>query len=252
LIFVTGDIHGINGLHKLDGNKTLEGITKNDYLIILGDFGLVWGEDADLEQRWLEWLSRKEYTTLVIDGNHENFDRLYSYPVQDFMAGKASQLHDSVWWLQRGEVYEIDGCRCFTFGGASSVDKDYRVPGKSWWAQELPSEEEFQNGMANLEKNGWKVDYVFTHTCPTRIRRMLPQPPAKDSAQAERLYNGTDAANEMLEIISRQLTFRRWYFGHFHMDLDIMSPLGKDEKFTALYHQIMKIAAPCDYQQRES
>ncbi len=106
----------------------MEGLTKEDYLVILGDFGLVWGGDLEWEQRWLKWLSDQEYTTLFVDGNHENFDLLYSYPVQDFMGGKASQIHDSGWWLRRGEGYTINGCKCFTFGGTLSIDKHLRIP----------------------------------------------------------------------------------------------------------------------------
>src|ERR1700690_1788246 len=145
MIFVTGDIHGTEDLGKLDGNKVLKGLTKEDYLVILGDFGLIWGGDLKWEQRWLKWLSDRQYTTLFVDGNHENFDLLYSYPVQDFMGGKASQIQDSVWWLRRGEVYTINECKCFPFGGALSIDKHWRTPGKSWWPQEIPSEAEFQH-----------------------------------------------------------------------------------------------------------
>ena len=43
-----------------------------------------------MEQRWgkqdgtsvLDWLDGKAFTTLFVDGNHENFDRLYAYPVE--------------------------------------------------------------------------------------------------------------------------------------------------------------------------
>lgn len=243
MIFVTGDTHGAQDLRtRLEGNKILKGLTKEDYLVILGDFGLVWGGDIAWERRWLRWLSEREYTTLFVDGNHENFDLLYSYPVQDFMGGKASQIHDSVWWLHRGEVYALNGCKCFTFGGALSIDKDLRTSGRSWWHQEIPSEAEFQHALDTLEKNNWNVDYVFTHTCPERIRRMLPQLPLTFSRLS--LLKGTDAVNEMLEIIREKLEFRHWYFGHFHMDLDIVSPLGVPDKFTSLYWQVRRID-PC-------
>jgi hypothetical protein len=250
MIFVTGDTHGAEDLRaRLEGNKILEGLTKEDYLVILGDFGLVWGGDMEWEERWLKWLSDQEYTTLFVDGNHENFDLLYSYPVQDFMGGKASQVHDTVWWLRRGEVFTINGCKCFTFGGALSIDKHLRIPstagykhlGASWWPQEIPSDAEFKHAVDTLEKNAWHVDYVFTHTCPERIRLRLPQLPINDYIPATMPYKGTDMVNDMLETIRGKLEFKHWYFGHFHMDLDIASPFGGKEKFTTLYWQVRRI-----------
>ena len=54
-------------------------------------------------------------------------------------------------------------------GGATSVDKEYRIPYSSWWPQELPDERNFEEARAKLDSVGWKVDYVITHTCSTRM-----------------------------------------------------------------------------------
>lgn len=79
-VFLTGDIHGdISRLLKWDTGKSLE---KTDYLIILGDFGLIFenrfnsdGTIRELEK--IKQLGDLPFTTLFIDGNHENFNRLY-------------------------------------------------------------------------------------------------------------------------------------------------------------------------------
>ena len=48
MILITGDIHGSHDIHKLSnkGNPDFKDIfnsmTKDDYVIICGDFGLVW------------------------------------------------------------------------------------------------------------------------------------------------------------------------------------------------------------------
>lgn len=52
-------------------------MTKDDYVIICGDFGGVWDE-GKMETVLLDWLDSKSFTTLFVDGNHENFDRLYA------------------------------------------------------------------------------------------------------------------------------------------------------------------------------
>jgi hypothetical protein len=79
------------------------------------------------EEAALEWLSKQPWTTLFVDGNHENFPRLYQFPVKDFHGGKAAQINDKIWHLKRGEVFEICGKKIFAMGGATSVDKDQRI-----------------------------------------------------------------------------------------------------------------------------
>lgn len=69
----------------------------------------------------------------------------------------------------RGQIYLIDGLRFFTMGGASSTDKDYRVEGKNWWPEELPTKEKYQEALHNLDNEKWKVDIVLTHSAPDNI-----------------------------------------------------------------------------------
>ena len=90
MIFVTGDTHG--DVRRFSSKSFFEQkeMTKDDYAIILGDFGLVWdwhGESSH-EKKWLDWLENKSFTTLFIDGNHENHDRLNEMPVTEWHGGK--------------------------------------------------------------------------------------------------------------------------------------------------------------------
>jgi len=75
MIFVTGDIHGEHSIRKFNSHEFPEGssLTKNDYVICTGDFGLIWdvNQSGPTEQYWLDWLSNKPWTTLFVDGNHE-------------------------------------------------------------------------------------------------------------------------------------------------------------------------------------
>ena len=93
MIFVTGDTHG-DWMTRLNSHSFPEGVelTKDDYVIICGDFGL-W-HDTKEERHNLEWLDNKPFTTLFVCGNHENYDRLYEYPVEEWNGGKI--LH--IWW----------------------------------------------------------------------------------------------------------------------------------------------------------
>ena len=50
MIFITGDTHGDIDIQKLSSKNFPKGktLTKNDYVIVCGDFGLVWdGSNSD-------------------------------------------------------------------------------------------------------------------------------------------------------------------------------------------------------------
>ena len=151
--------------------------------------------------------------------------------------------------LERGQVFTIQGKTFFTFGGASSHDIQggvldrknpgydnqvkwakknqlpYRILRESWWPEELPSGEEMQEGIRNLERVNYKVDYVISHCCSTRIQDILDPPPYK-------LFK-TDVLTEYFEQIEEKLEYKCWYFGHYHMDQRI------DDKHMLLYETIV-------------
>ena len=94
---------------------------RGDYVIITGDFGGVW-DNSPRETYWLDWLEEKPFTTLFVDGNHENFDRLGELPVHQCQGGKVHYIRPHVLHLMRGQVFEIGGVTFFTMGGAASHD----------------------------------------------------------------------------------------------------------------------------------
>lgn len=62
------------------------------------------------------------FKKFLTDGNHENFDRLYAYPVEMWHGGKVHKIRPSVIHLMRGQIFELEEKKIFTFGGASSHD----------------------------------------------------------------------------------------------------------------------------------
>ena len=124
MIYITGDCHADFRRFDTDIFPEQNDMTKDDYVIICGDFGGIWDKDKESsrEKWWLDWLEAKPYTTLFVDGNHENFDRLYEYPIEEWHGGKVHKIRESVIHLMRGQVFEIDGKKIFTFGGARSHD----------------------------------------------------------------------------------------------------------------------------------
>lgn len=253
MIYVTGDCHGDwrRLCYSLLGAKTT---VENDFIIVCGDFG-IWCKTE--QEMWeLSRLACNPYTILFVDGNHENFDRLYSdeFEVVDYHGGKAHKICDNVYHLMRGYVFEFCGKTFFTFGGASSHDiqngvldvkdydneielfKDYRarthlgemlrVNHYSWWRQELPTEDEMQLGLKNLKEHNFKVDYIITHCAPQQV--------------VEKYICGDfhrDYLTMYFDEIMNKVEFTTWFFGHYHMEHNF------DDKFQVLYTNYVKISS---------
>ena len=98
MIYITGDCHGNFERFNASIFPEQNEMTKDDYVIICGDFGGVWNKDEEskMETMILDWLDCKSFTTLFVSGNHENFDRLMAYPVEEWHGGKIQKIRPSV------------------------------------------------------------------------------------------------------------------------------------------------------------
>lgn len=229
MILVTGDTHGDIDFNKLLADN-LKHLTAEDYVIVCGDCGVLFFPRE--QEKMIKMYSSLPFTVLFVDGNHENFDLLESYPVEEWHGGKIHRISDKLIHLMRGQVFELEGHTFFTFGGAFSIDKAWRKPGISWWPQEMPSDEEVEEGFKNLEKYHNQVDYVLTHDCPITIGRLL-------SIYTYKAENGNvilAKSNEVLEQILNRIEFKHWYFGHYHVDKKL------SRQFTCLYQDMIQIA----------
>lgn len=233
MLYVTGDTHG-DWMSRLNTKNfpDQKELTKQDYVVILGDFG-IW-DGSKSENYRLNWLENKPFTTLFIDGNHENYDILDNMPVTGFAGGNVHTIRPSVLHLMRGQIFEIDNHTIFTFGGASShdirngiLDKNdpdfkhkriqlnknpyaqYRINHVSWWERELPNNEEMTTGIENLKRYENKVDYIFTHAPYNSLIKQL------DGGSG--IYK-TDRLTDYLQTIKQIVDFKRWMCGHMHIE----------------------------------
>ena len=152
--YVTGDIHGGLDMQKLRDWELGDSLTSDDYLIVAGDFGFPWNFSAE-ECADIAWLESRPYTVLFVDGNHERFDYWEERPIEQWHGGLTQRLSDtsSVRRLTRGEIFELDGSTVFTMGGATSVDREYRVPDPGW---ERPDVDRLTGFLDELED---RLDY---------------------------------------------------------------------------------------------
>ncbi len=219
-VYVCGDIHipSVRDFKKLTSKWWPEkkDLTKDDYLIILGDVGLIWYELTHHriveEIYWKKWFQDAPFTTLFIDGNHENHPRLQELERVKMFGGTVGKVSDNIFHLRRGEIYTIEGKKIFTFGGASSWDKSSRTEWIDWWSGEVATWTETEFALENLENNGSSVDFILTHTAPKDIGSMLV---------GEKVEG--DPTCDFLSFIAQYVNFKEWHFGHFHMDKQISS-----------------------------
>lgn len=250
MIYVTGDTHGEFRERLTPGcTPGEEKWTADDKLIVTGDFGLIFYPKMEPfahrlreEKEDLAFLEAKPYEILFVDGNHENFDRLEAeFPDEERWGGTVKRLGRNIFWLRRGQIYTIEGHTFFCMGGAYSLDKARRLnydhsilahyensPMRhlSWWPQEQPDDREYRLAAANLEKYGKKVDYVLTHEAPGCVIRMMRRAP--DEHEAELCG--------FLDWVWYEADFRHWFFGHWHIDADVV-----EGRATALYFDVCRI-----------
>lgn len=216
MIYIRGDTHGdLSAVTFLRSKLTAE-----DKLIVTGDFGFVFrGEKQSIAERNnLDALAALPFEILFVDGNHENFEVLETYPEVIRYGAPVRQIRPNVFWLRRGYVYTIEDNTFFVMGGGYSLDKARRLEyermwgEKVWFEAEMPSDAEYRRAIENLTAHGMAVDYVLTHTAP---RLIIPQVinRAPDPHEEE--------LNRFLDWVYYDVSFRKWFFGHLHMDLEL-------------------------------
>lgn len=224
-VFVRGDLHG--RIEPL----LFANLNKNDILIILGDFGLIWDKDDKTVQSILDIIEREiPYTIAFIDGNHENFVQIKNFTkkIEKWNDGLIDRISNNLIHLRRGEIYNINDKRIGICGGANSIDKAWRIEGESWWKEEEITNEDIENFKTNL-KNNKKIDFMLTHDCPENLVPIV------------KLYSGINDngkisnSQKQLEKIYKIVDFNKWYFGHWHMNYKF------NNQFECLYDQIKQI-----------
>lgn len=227
MITITGDLHG-----SYERIRLYESSYK-DFVIVCGDFGVIW-DGGFFEKGDLDEMNEYEVTTLFLDGNHENYDLLKQYPIREWHGGKVQFIREHVIHLMRGEIYEIDGHTFFVMGGAQCHDAEggvfnrddpdfqkklelavsrrlnYRINHESWWKEELPSEEEMEEGLTNLAKRNNQVDVILTHCAPLSIQEEIVSD-----------FYPRNELTDYLEQIKDTIYYQYWFFGHYHEDRQI-------------------------------
>lgn len=147
MIYVTGDMHGEE--ERLY-SRSMKKLSEGDTLIVCGDFGFVWDGSAK-EKKILEYLGSRKYNVCFIDGTHENFDLLEKCRMTVWNGGKVHRVSGNLFHMMRGQIFNIEGYRIFTFGGGESTDREMRTEHISWWKEEMPTPAELEEGAKAID-----------------------------------------------------------------------------------------------------
>lgn len=159
-MLLAGDWHGSSSTVTAALSEAVD--RGADVVVQLGDFG-VWSASAG--SRFLDHVARvskqRRVPVLFIDGNHEDFDVLASYPVT---ASGTRVLRPGVVHLPRGLRWTWSGVEFLALGGATSVDRRGRSLTRPWW----PQEEIDDTDEVTVRADG-RADVVFLHDCPAGV-----------------------------------------------------------------------------------
>ena len=214
MVYITADTHG--ELSRLT-DRELKKIKIGDTLIILGDFGYLWGDEKTVEKN-LKKISKLPFKTVFIDGYNDDMNVISRYPQTVFHGAKAREIvKNKLFYVERGETAVIDDCKILFFGGRDDPDDDC-------FSDFVPNEADFENRMENLAKCGNKTDYILTHS---------------PSGATERFINQTGVrggnTKDFLDRLRTVCEYKKWYFGCIHKDKYISS------KCQAVFENIIKL-----------
>lgn len=206
---IAGDWHGSPG----QACQVIDYAGRNniDTIVHAGDFG-IWNGDERFLTKVQRRLESKGARIYFIDGNHENFPRLYEYPI---IGDGTRQVRDNIFHIPRGHRWCWNGITFMGLGGAPSIDVMHREEGKTWWPEELITEEDVQKAIAP-----GPVDVMITHDSPYGAPNSITDD-VYGQAMARKYY-GADIVDQctdhrrLLRRVTDAVIPRMLFHGHYH------------------------------------
>jgi hypothetical protein len=189
-IYVMGDLHADwNSLNTFINEK------KPDIILQCGEFGL-WPRMGD--ELSVNNINNKNTKIYWCEGNHEDY-----YAIQELIDGEA-KLPTNITYMKRGSVLTLpDGRKVMFFGGAWSVDNQWRTDGINWFKEEeLLKEKDIQN-IYNYKEG--EIDLVISHTAPNEF--------------VIGIYGNEnyDPSRRVLSHVLEVIKPKQWVFAHWHL-----------------------------------
>ena len=160
-ILVAGDWHGNTGVAKALVEYAAQGGA--NVIVHAGDFGH-WHSGSGTKAFYAglhESLVEHDITLYWVDGNHEAHPDIRERLHGSREAAALYKKFPRIIHLPRGFRWEWFGQTWMALGGAASIDRLTRSPGKSWWPEELLSDDDVEHA-----SRPGGVDVIVSHDCP--------------------------------------------------------------------------------------
>lgn len=260
-LYMTGDIHADTARFTYKKHPTLRDWDKTDILVCLGDFGLPFGTQApyyNTQFRKQDIYNLKQLDshvpcdTIVICGNHEDYDFIETLPRVQRYGGTVRQLifdntvYD-IYFVDTPQILTLQDMQCLCIPGADSHDIDllldpqeegftgfcklyrkqkkwFRIKHWSWWEQEAIDIDSARAVLDSCDMN--IIDLVLTHDCPAIFNEKgLLGGPRLRSTKGELFLE------EVRQMMNPDCVMLH---GHMHVDYDY-------ENCSCLYEDILQI-----------
>lgn len=206
-ILLIGDTHG--------GIKPLLKIIQASYsyeidcIFQLGDFGFIMDpkREKDLFELLDPAIAARGIPFYWLDGNHENFDRMAELGL-DRHKSEFQKLTDHLIYSGRGNIFDFDGVKFCSYGGAISVNQDVLIPHISWWRRE---EIDFDH-ISSIDQ---PFDVLLSHDAPIGSARLQAYLDVNDF-WPERLQRLSRFNASFLNDLMVRCGAIRAYHGHTH------------------------------------
>lgn len=236
MIYVTGDLHGnftpLYQFAKEEGKK----LTKNDYVIVLGDFGL-WHETLSKIEELNQTLN---YTLLFIEGNHEEFPLLESFPLEKKFGGFVHNIF-GIYHLCRSEIFALPNegkeIKIAVCGGGDSKDRNRRKDGIDWFAKESVTDADVLKVFENAKRCCWKVDYFLSHVMSSSVKAEWNYENLGSLMYQEYFEEITISEFRIRDIIGK-IEAREYLNGHEHIDRVYEL---KDKRYRSVYKKFYRL-----------
>jgi 3-oxoacid CoA-transferase subunit A len=228
--FITGDKHR-NFKYVKNFCRDMN-TRRKDVIIILGDSGFNYYED-ERDDKLKGEIANLNITLFCIHGNKENRPQnVGTYGIRSFCGGKVyyEPKYPNIYFAIDGEIYNFEGKKYMVVGGAHSVDKMRCLEEhKPFWEDEMPDDTIKAKVEQKLSAEGNKIYGMMTHTCPIEYLPTEMFVSTRQNADIKRKSKSKNffkpdidrSTEEWLSKLEKQLDYKVWYCGHYHIDKEI-------------------------------
>lgn len=214
----------------------------------LGDFGIWPGQKgADYLDALQQTLEELDMRIVVTPGNHEDYHQIARLPVEDRdnndvhggfePLGAVQWARNRIALLPRVHRFSRAGWSFVSLGGAPSVDFEHRIPGESWWLEEMITDDDVATVVT-----GGPADVMLTHDAPEpwhgtdMVAKIIQTPLGRSAEVLAYAAEGRRRLDEAFQAVKPRVLAH----GHYHV---------KDQKVLHIEgwsHETVVVSTGCD------